>query len=105
MEARLGERVGKARKTCPIRQNVYAPFVMTKTISIDQGAYQLLAAARLSAKESFSQVIKRNFWTRQAKTCGSLLAALPLLPVADEDVLVRLDAAQLADTPPDDPCA
>ena len=78
---------------------------MTKTISIDQGAYELLTAARVSAKESFSQVIKRHLWQRQGKTCGSLLAALPQMPVANEDVLLRLETAQLADTPPDDPRA
>jgi len=75
----------------------------TKTISIDLNAYQLLSAARLSAKESFSQVIKRTLWQPQTKTCGNLLATLPELPMADEDVLTRLEAAQLADQLPDNP--
>jgi predicted CopG family antitoxin len=68
-----------------------------KTISIDLGAYNLLSTARLSARESFSKVIKRNFWQRQPKTCAGLLAALPSLPLAEDDVLTRLEAAQLTD--------
>jgi predicted CopG family antitoxin len=76
-----------------------------KTISIDLGAYNLLSAARLSARESFSKVIKRNLWQRESKTCAGLLAALPSLPLAEDAVLARLEAAQLADQPPDDPRA
>jgi predicted CopG family antitoxin len=77
----------------------------TKTISIDMDSYQTLAAARLTSKESFSQVIKRATWKKKAKSCGDLLAALPQMPMASEDVLRRLDAAQAADQPPDDPRA
>jgi hypothetical protein len=77
----------------------------TKTISIDLDAYQRLAAARLTDKESFSQVIKRAAWSEEAKTCGSLLGHLPRFPVADDEVLVRLEAAQKTDNPPDDPWA
>ncbi|MDH4454683.1 MAG: hypothetical protein QE570_16040 [Verrucomicrobiota bacterium] len=76
-----------------------------KTISIDLGAYNLLSAARLSARESFSKVIKRNLWQRQPKTCEGLLAALSCMPAAEDDVLTRLEAAQVADQPPDDPRA
>lgn len=74
----------------------------TKTISIDLDAYQRLANARLSEKESFSRVIKRAAWERQRKTCGALLDSLPSQSPADEAVLERLEAAQLADGPPDD---
>lgn len=77
----------------------------TKTISIDLDAYKRLASARLNEKESFSRVIKRAAWQQQAKTCGALLDSLSSLPTADEAVLQRLDAAQLADSPPDDPRA
>ena len=76
-----------------------------KTISIDLGAYNLLSAARLSARESFSKVIKRNLSQRQPKTCAGLLAALSNLPAAEDDVLSRLEAAQMADQPPNDPRA
>lgn len=77
----------------------------TKTISIDMDSYHALAAARLNAKESFSQVIKRATWKTKAKTCSDLLSALPQMPAADERVLKRLEAAQAADLPPDDPRA
>lgn len=77
----------------------------TKTISIDLDAYHRLTSARLNEKESFSRVIKRATWQQQAKTCGALLDALPSLPAADESVLQRMEAAQLADAPPDDPRA
>lgn len=75
----------------------------TKTISIDLEAYEVLSRARLSSKDSFSQVIKRAHWEKRAKTCGDLVKALPSLPLADEDVLDRLEAAQKADAPPDNP--
>jgi predicted CopG family antitoxin len=75
----------------------------TKTISVDLEAYRVLAAARTTPKESFSQVIKRGTWQKHAKTCGSLLAQLRDLPVAEEGVLDRLEAAQSVDVPPDDP--
>jgi predicted CopG family antitoxin len=77
----------------------------TKTISIDLEAYQRLSSARLEARESFSKVIKRATWQQQGKTCEAILSALPGLPVADDRVLDRLEAAQLADSPPDDPRA
>jgi predicted CopG family antitoxin len=77
----------------------------TKTISIDLEAYERLNRARLGAAESFSRVIKRATWQQQGKTCGALLAALTGLPVADEAVLKRIEAAQAADSPPDDPRA
>ena len=74
----------------------------TKTISVDLDAYSALCRARISERESFSQVIKRAQWQRQAKTCGDLLAALATMPVAEDDVIARLDAAQQADALPDD---
>jgi len=77
----------------------------TKTISIDLDAYQRLASARLNEKESFSRVIKRAAWSRQGKTCGGLLNSLSASPPADEAVIQRLEAAQLADGPPDNPWA
>lgn len=74
----------------------------TKTISIDLDAYHRLASARLHPKDSFSQVIKRAEWQQPAKTCEGLLSALQAMPVADNDVLDRLEAAQKNDQPPDD---
>jgi predicted CopG family antitoxin len=74
----------------------------TKTISIDLEAYQTLSRAKLSPRDSFSQVIKRARWERESKTCGELLALLPSLPTADDIVLERLERAQAADLPPDD---
>lgn len=84
--------------TCP----VYAACMATKTISIDLDAYHRLAGARLNEKESFSRVIKRATWKQEVKTCGALLDSLSSLPTAEEAVIQRLEAAQLADLPPDD---
>lgn len=75
----------------------------TKTISIDLEAYERLRSARSSPDESFSRVIKRAHWRREARTAGALLAALADLPDAAEDVVERLDDAQRTDLPPDDP--
>jgi len=75
----------------------------TKTISIDLDAYERLRRARLSARDSFSQVIKRASWEHQTRSCGDLLAALATLPVADERVLTYLDSAQSQDVAPDNP--
>ena len=84
---------------------MYGPRMSTKTISIDLEAYQRLSAARLNPRDSFSQVIRRAQWTQIARTCGGLLAALPTLPVADEEVLDFLERAQHPDQPPDAPWA
>ncbi len=75
----------------------------TKTISIDLVAYEKLSAARLGPRDSFSQVIRRAHWDQETKTCSSLLSALQGMPVADDEVIQRLDSAQLQDLPPDDP--
>ena len=75
----------------------------TKTISIDLEAYERLRRARISAKDSFSQVIKRAKWDQQSKSCGDLLAALAALEPAAEDILSYLETAQMQDSPPDHP--
>ena len=72
----------------------------TKTISVDLDAYAALCRARESARESFSQVIKRAQWKSRTKTCGDLLNALSTMPVAAKAVIDKLDAAQCADAPP-----
>jgi predicted CopG family antitoxin len=71
----------------------------TKTISIDLVAYERLNRAKIGPKDSFSQVIRRAHWDQEAKTCGALLTALQGMPVADEEVLGRLESAQLQDRP------
>ncbi len=45
---------------------------MGKTITIDDGAYDLLRSLKQGARDSFSQVIHRNIY-RKADTCGELL--------------------------------
>jgi predicted CopG family antitoxin len=75
----------------------------TKTISIDIEAYEKLRRARREPSESFSMVIKRAVWPAPARTAGALLDALASAPVLSEEVLGRLDAAQAADAPPEDP--
>lgn len=74
----------------------------TKTISIDMEAYERLRAARQSPNESFSRVIKRAHWRNELHTAAALLDVLAELPTVADDVLVRLDEAQRADTPPED---
>lgn len=75
----------------------------TKTISIDLEAYERLRHARRTPKESFSQVIKRATWPTPPRTAGTFLHALESTPVLDRAELDRLDAAQRADAPPEDP--
>jgi hypothetical protein len=77
----------------------------TKTISIDLEAYEKLSRAKLSARDSFSRVIKRAKWESPPKTCGGLLSSLAHLPVADDDVLDRMEQAQRNDEAPDNPWA
>jgi hypothetical protein len=75
----------------------------TKTISIDVEAYERLRRARRDRTESFSKVIKRAVWPPPPHTAGALLAALEKAPVLDEETLLRLEEAQAADRPPEDP--
>ncbi len=82
---------------------MYTCIVATKTISIDLEAYERLRSARRSPNESFSQVIKRAHWRNEVPTAAALLEALAELPTVGDDVLLRLDEAQHADTPPEDP--
>jgi predicted CopG family antitoxin len=77
----------------------------TKTISIDMEAYERLRAARLSATESFSKVIRRAKWPAQRHTAEALIAASEDAPVIDDETLAGLDAAQRDDRPPEDPWA
>jgi hypothetical protein len=75
----------------------------TKTISIDIAAYERLRRARRSPRESFSQVIKRADWPVPPKTGGVFLEALAHVPTMELETLARLDEAQAADRPPEDP--
>ena len=85
--------------------SVYALCMATKTISIDMIAYQRLSAARLHPTDSFSRVIRRAHWDQEAKSCASLLSALPDMPKADPTVLDYLENAQSTDQAPDNPWA
>ena len=82
---------------------MYTQAMATKTISVDLEAYERLRQARLSPDESFSRVIKRARWRDERKTAVGLLSALEKAPRPDPAVLERLDEAQLADAPPEDP--
>ncbi len=75
----------------------------TKTISIDLDAYERLRRARQRDDESFSQVIKRAEWRGQRTNGAALLRALAAGPRPDRATLARLDRAQRADRPPEDP--
>ncbi|GMV04998.1 MAG: hypothetical protein AMXMBFR53_12780 [Gemmatimonadota bacterium] len=75
----------------------------TKTISIDLEAYERLRRARRTRTESFSMVIKRATWPVPGRTAGALLEAFVGTGVMDEETLDRLEEAQGADRPPEDP--
>ena len=45
---------------------------MSKTITIDDDAYQLLASLKQTGRDSFTKVILRHI-CRPAETCGELL--------------------------------
>ena len=73
----------------------------TKTISVDLEAYERLRRAKASAKESFSQVIKRAVWPASAGTALHLLEFTRAMErergaLSDEE-LDRLDEAQAED--------
>lgn len=75
----------------------------TKTISIDMVAYEKLRQARVRPGESFSQVIKRGHWKPPPSTGAALLRALEAAPIPSEGVIERLNIAQKADEPPEEP--
>ena len=45
---------------------------MSKTITIDDDAYKLLASLKRGAADSFTKVIRRHIY-KPAETCGELL--------------------------------
>ena len=75
----------------------------TKTISIDMEAYDRLKRARLTPNESFSKVIHRAHWDEDLRCAAVLLERSAAAPVLDDETLDRLDRAQRADVPPEDP--
>ena len=74
----------------------------TKTISLELSAYEKLASARRTPKESFSQVIQRAEWPREGATGEKLLAILRRGPLISEAVRRDLEKAQVDDRPPSD---
>ena len=75
----------------------------TKTISVDLEAYERLRRARIRPDESFSRVIKRAHWESPPSTGGALLEILEKTEPLPNEVLERLEQAQLEDRPPTDP--
>ena len=73
----------------------------TKTISVSIEAYERLAEARSTARESFSKVICRAKWPVKEGTAADLLRRSRERD-SDADVAL-LDANQKADLPPSDP--
>ena len=58
---------------------------MGKTITIDDAAYNLLAALKRDARDSFTKVILRHV-NRPADTCGELLESLEHFPPPNVDL-------------------
>jgi predicted CopG family antitoxin len=52
---------------------------MSKTITVDDDAYKLLASLKEDNRDSFSKVIRRNI-RRPANTCGELLDLMEMDP-------------------------
>jgi predicted CopG family antitoxin len=74
----------------------------TKTISLEISAYERLASARRSPKESFSQVIQRAEWPREGATGEKLLEFMRGGPLISDVVRRELEQAQSEDRPPVD---
>jgi len=75
----------------------------SKTISVDLDAYERLRRARQQPGESFSRVIKRACWASPAATGAALLERLEGSSPLSDEILDRLEKAQLEDLPPQRP--
>ncbi len=74
----------------------------TKTISIDDKAYQRLRKARKHPRESFSQVIRRGRWEEKGARAQSWVESFDEVPDVEDSVMDELEAIQKRDEPPKD---
>jgi predicted CopG family antitoxin len=58
---------------------------MSKTITIDDDAYQLLRKLKRGSRDSFTKVIRRHI-IPPVETCGELLEAIESLPPPEVDL-------------------
>ena len=58
---------------------------MSKTITIEDDVYELLASLKQDARDSFTRVIRRHI-QRPCNTAGELLAAYEHVPPPDVDL-------------------
>jgi hypothetical protein len=78
----------------PPRGSVYDSVYMAfKTISLSEDAYRILKKAKRSARESFTEVVKRAVWEEPAETLGD---ALDLLRDDLHDGKLTVSAEELA---------
>ena len=66
---------------------------MSKTITIDDDAYKLLASLKQNGRDSFTKVILRHVY-RPADTCGELLDLMENQPPPPVDLEVLRRVAQ-----------
>jgi hypothetical protein len=93
----------RKRDDLDIRKSLCMSLCMpSRTISVDEEAYERLCKARRDRSDSFSKVIKRATWHTAEPTCGSVLGRLARLPAPSEAILDALDAAQRNEAQPED---
>jgi len=81
---------------------MYVSHMAVKTVSLKTEAYERLKAARRYPGESFSEIILRARWPEDTITGEELLESLRAGAHFGEEELAAIEAAKVADRPPED---